>query len=833
MPATPMSQARGIRVATAGALPVSASPLIGREEDLASLVDLLKARRTRLVTLTGPGGVGKTRLALAAMAAVRHDLASWFVPLAAVSDPALVLSTITRALGAPESPDQQLPRLRDALGDRPALLVLDNFEHLTAAGAAVADLLAFIPAVRVLVTSREPLRVRGEQELPVGPLPLAGSAVTSATAATASAAISLFVRRAQEARSEFALTDANASIVAEICRRLDGLPLAIELAAARSRILSPAALLARLENRLYLLTHGPRDLPHRLQTMRDAIAWSYDLLTDEEQTLFRRLAVFSGSFALDAAEAACGPQGTGDDTSPVPRSLFPVPTVLDGIGSLVEKSLVRPLAGPGDIATSEPRYAMLETIREFGLDQLASHGETAELRERHARWYLAQGERSISALTGPDRGSWIARLDEDYPNIRAALAWAEERAETDLMMRLIEGTWRFWEPRGYLAEGSAWVERASRLPGPVDPRIRAAALYGGSTVAYRLGDYAPARARAEESLALSRSIGDSAGIATALTGIGNIAYELGDFVTARAAHEEALARRRKVAPDALSVSLTNLAVLAFELADDESARAYHEESLALRRAVGDPNGIAFALNGLGMIAARQGDLALAVQHFDEAIALRRNQDTGALAASLYNLAGAVRDQGDTGRAVSLYQEALSLRWERGERRGAAEAMIGLAEIAVDRGDAELAARLVGTAVAMREQIGSRQTTTDRDREDRTLTAVRRALGTEKADAAMVAGRATPPAQAAMVAMAIAAKAKEPELLPEVEDVVALTPREREVLKLLANGSSDREIAAALSISPATASRHVSNIYLKLDVSTRTAAAMYAFRHGLA
>jgi DNA-binding NarL/FixJ family response regulator len=475
---------------------------------------------------------------------------------------------------------------------------------------------------------------------------------------------------------------------------------------------------------------------------------------------------------------------------------------------------------------------MLETIREYGLEQLAANGEADEVRDRHAQWYRDLAERSIPKLTGPERGEWIVRLEADYANIRGALAWAEERGDAELMMRLVEGCWRFWEPRGYLAEGGEWVERALRLAGDVPPKLRASVLYGGSVVFYRLGDYASARAGVEESLAISREIGDSAGIATALNGLGNIAYEQGDLAAARAAHEESLTRRRAVAPDSVAVSLTNLAVVFFDLGDDDAARACHEEALALRRAVGDPNGIAFALNGLGQIAARQGDLALAVQRFDEAIVLRREQDTGHLAASLASLAAVIREQGDAARAAELYREALTLRWERGERRGAAAALVGLAEIAMDGGDGELAVKLIGAATAMREEIGTRQSTPDQAREERTLALARQMFGAEQVDVLLAAGREMPATEAVKTAMTFTTNvpALKTEVIPA--EAAKLTPREREILKLLADGLQDREIAARLSISPATASRHVNNIYLKLDVNSRTAAAMYAFRHGL-
>lgn len=405
-----------------GALPVVLSSLVGRVNELRSIVELLGNGRTRLVTLTGPGGVGKTRLALAAATELAGEVPVWFVSLATVTDAALVLPTIARTLGAAETGTEPvLAQLHSAFEQDRAVLVLDNFEHLIEAGTTVTDLLASVSELRILVTSREPLRVRGERELPLEPLPLPAAQARSLGEAAASAAVTLFAQRAQEARADFALTDENASTIAEICRRLDGLPLAIELAAARTRLLSPAALLSRLDNRLQLLTHGPRDLPLRLQTLRDAIAWSYELLTPEEQALFRRLSVFAGGFTIEAAEYVSREAGGGSrqraERPPfAPASRLPSPlSVLDGIGSLVDKSLIR-RSHEGSEQSAEPRYGMLETIREFALERLVASGEAEEIRNRHTFWYLTLAERSIPELTGPQRGPWIARLEEERAN---------------------------------------------------------------------------------------------------------------------------------------------------------------------------------------------------------------------------------------------------------------------------------------------------------------------------------------------------------------------------------------------------------------------------------
>jgi non-specific serine/threonine protein kinase len=825
-------------------------PLIGRERELAAVCALLQSGQARLVTLTGPGGVGKTLLAFAVAAALEAEFAdgSQVVHLAPLAEAQHVVPAIAQALGLRESIVQPLADIVSGhLRTRELLLVLDNFEHVLAAAPIVSDLLRAAPAVVALVTSRAPLRVRGEQEFSVEPLALPDlSTSPGAEALAASAAVALFVERARAVVPGFAVTPETLRGIAELCARLDGLPLAIELAAARSRVLSPRALLARLDRRLYLLTGGPRDGPQRQQTMRDAIAWSYGLLTPDEQALFRRLSIFTGGFTLEAAEAVSrdvevvGSQKADKQNLSSPDTCHPSPyastprlpdSVLPAVEALLDHSLLRVV----DSADGEPRFAFLETIREFGAERLAECGEAAGARRRHAMCFQALAEHADARLAGPERERWLMRLDAEHPNLRAALNWAIEHGEVETAQHFVGTLDRFWEAQGYLHEGRAWIDLALAMGNPNPTGARARALLAGTALAYRQGDYDAATAHAEEALPICRALDDTVNIALALNLLGGVAYDRGDYERAAALHSESLALRRELGnPGAISTSLNNIGVAARELGDYARAAACYQEALVLARATGDPAAIAFGLNGLGVVAHRQGDFARAIALHEEALELRRHGDARPATASMSNLGAVLHDAGDVARAAALYQESLALRWERGEKFGIAESIAGLMRIAATIGQPERAVRLFGVVEALREVIGASRVSPDHRWCERVVESVRAALDPQVFAGALAHGRQMPLGEAVTEAFAVAASVPRAAATPtaDLSPFARLTGRELDILRLLATGKSDRQIGDDLFISHRTVMRHVSNILAKLGLKSRSAAAAYAVRHRL-
>ena len=798
---------------------VPLTPLVGRDAETAAVGALLRDPGVRLVTLTGPGGVGKTRLALR----VADELASEgafpdgivAVSLATIAVPELVLATLARRLDVRETGDQPLQiRVVQALRPRRLLLVLDNFEQVLSAAPLVSDLLGACPDLRVLITSRSALRLTGEHEFPTPPLALPDTVRADASNGETYAAVALFVQRARAVKPDFVLTDALVPVVAEICRRLDGLPLGIELAAARTKVLSPPALLARLANRLQVLTSGPRDLPTRLQTMRGAIAWSHDLLLPGERALFRRLAVFVGGWTLDAAEAVAtertedpGRRTETENTSSS-RSSFLIPpsspipiSVLDGVASLIDKSLIQQ-AQDGAEGGGEPRFEMLETIREYAGEVLAESGEADAMRARHAGWFVAYAEEAATHRFGPDANAWAARLDAEHDNLRAALAWAIERdpagQDADVAPRLGAALWWFWQIRGHLGEGAAWLRRAvapGRLVGRPTP-ARARALAGASFLIALQGESTVAAGLAEDALATAVALAD------------------------HEAEGQAWFMRSFAAGSG---------------GDHQAAIAFAEEALRAFRGHRNRDWIPFALNRLGSELRVRGELDAADAAFGEA--LSRWRDAGhrwGIATVLANQGGVARARGDAGTAARFYQESLRLCFEDGDDWGLVELLAGLAEIATDRGEHDRAARLLGSAEAIGSRIGLTPQPAIRRDVDRAATLASAALGEARFAAAFAAGRAGTTAEAVELAAAPrnAPVATAPGAAFEPDPLAALTPREREVLRELAGGKSSRELAEALFISHRTATTHIANVLGKLGVDSRAGAIAIAFRHGL-
>ncbi len=727
--------------------------MVGREREIMDALTLLRTPEVRLLTLTGPGGVGKTRLALEVAAEFTRDVGDhvWFVPLAEIRDADLVLSNVAHAVGVRETADRPvLDGLAEAFAGHPALLVLDNFEQVTRAAPLVAQLLMHAPQLKLLTTSRSPLGVRAEQAFPLAPLAVPRPGRDDTVAALSEfPAVALFVQRARAIDPAFSLTDHNAAAVAEVCRRLDGLPLAIELAAARTRFLSPQALLARLAGRLALLSGGARDLPARQQTLRDAIAWSYDLLNAAEQRLFRRLAAFSGGRSLASIEALG--ERLGETELPA----------IEGLASLVEKSLVR----AEEQLDGEPRFGMLRTIDEFGRELLDASDEADAVRGAHAAFFLDLAERAEPELVGPDQGLWFDRLEADHDNLRAALAWATEQNEAETSLRLAGALWRFWAIRGYLSEGRGWLERALSLEpitGAGDGAVlapRAKALHHLGNMDYDLGDYAQAQARYDASLAIRRELGDRGGVAASLNGLGLVAACTGDYARARALHEEALAIRRSLDDrQGLGNSLSNLGNVAKDERDFKRARALLEEALAVRQAMGDIGAVAYAYLNLGDLARAETRQMDARPLFERSLALFwQVGDKLGIGYALHRL-GLVATGPGQGERAARFAESMTLRRELGDRHGVAECMEGLAAVAAAIGNGQDAVRLMAAADALREAIGAPRPPSEEAEHRRRGASARVALGESAFAAASAAGRALSLEQALADALAIATRA---------------------------------------------------------------------------
>lgn len=767
-----------------GSLPVPRTRLLGRDAERGMARTFLLAEAVPLLTLTGPGGVGKTRLAVA----IAHDVADSFadgfvwVDLAPVADRVLVPSTIATALGVPSGPDRSV---RDALvahlHAKQFLLIIDNGEHLLdALGEVVTTVLGACPAVQVLVTSRAALHVRGEQVFPVEPLTPPLAEISDFETLAGNAAVRLFAERARAVWPAFRLEATNAPSVAALCRQLDGLPLAIELAAARSTLFSPEALLAQMRDRLRWLSDGPRDLPPRQRTIRDTITWSYDLLPPETQRLFRLLASFVGGFTLEAAQAVAQNAGRAGGDS------------IATLAALVDHGLVRRVDhGSGS------RFTLLETIREFGRELLVAHGELQAIREAHAAWCLVLAEAAEPHLGGPEQSGWLARLETEHDNLRTALTWWYEQGDAPHGLRLATALLRFWDTRDHMAEGQPRLMAFLALPGNAVPlEAQARALDAASELASWQGRHEIATHLAAEALAIQRQLANPSGIAGALWLLGINALAVGDI---------------------------------------KQAQTSIDEGMTVAHAAGDRAAEALHLRLSGMLQRTRGEPERALPFFDASIALWRALGArDELCNDLGELALVVGHLGDIAGARELWAEELPLAYEIGEAWQIALYLEGQAELALIEDRPDLAARLLGAADAWRSKheapvVGYYPSVTQ------AFVTARERLGDATYDAALTAGRALSLDEAVceVQAMPTATPPSQPSITHDGAAALGLTRRERQILTQLCARLTDQEIAERLYLSPRTVEGHVSHILGKLGAANRREAAAAAVRLGLA
>lgn len=712
-------------------LPAQPTALIGRETEIAAVHGMLLKETVRLLTLTGPGGTGKTRLGLQVAAEVLEDFEDgvWFVPLADLTDPELVVSKIAQQFGLREGGSRPLvENLKDYLRDKHLLLVLDNFEHVAAAApAAVADLLAAAPQLKVLVTSRALLNLRGEHEFPVPPLKLPDDERLPAPERLGEfEAVRLFVERARAANPHFALSDENAPAVAEICRRVDGLPLAIELAAARSKLLQPEAMLDRLSGSLKLLTGGARDLPARQQTLRNTLDWSHGLLGAEEQMLFAWLGVFVGGLTLEAAEAVCGSEDSVD--------------VLEGVASLVNNSLLRREEDAG-----QARFRMLETIRAYALERLRERGDLDALRRQHARYYAGKIiDETWEKLFSRDAAGWLDWIEDEHDNVRAALAWSQDTPEgLELGPPLIENLTWFWYRRGYISEGRTWAERVLASPAAAEGTAgRAVVLQDGALLAMWQGDLNTALDMAEESLAIWRRLENTYGLAVALMNGGTVLINMGDDEAAHPLLKQAQALFKELGDSYFyGVTLVHLGNVALGLGELAEARSWLDEAHALSRQIDENWLIAFAFNNLGEVARVEGDYERAHQCYTESEALLRAAgDKGDLARLVHNLGYVAQHEGDDAQAEAQFRESLAMFKQLGNKRGIAECLAGLAGLGAAQERPRWAAQLLWAAEALLTESGAAWWPADRVEFARNRAAIQSTLDEDTFAAAWAAGQ---------------------------------------------------------------------------------------------
>jgi predicted ATPase/DNA-binding CsgD family transcriptional regulator len=843
VPPNPVPRLEAARVARASApLPVPLTPLLGREREVSAACTLLLRPEVRLLTLTGTGGVGKTRLALQIASELREDFPDGvcFVSLAPIHDPALVPPTMLQALGLPVGRTRApLEVLQAVLQAKQMLVLLDNFEQVVEAAPSLVGLLATCPHLKLLVTSRETLHVRGEHALVVPPLAVPDPQhLPDLETLARYGAVALFLERMREIQPALQLTNELAPLCAEVCRRLDGLPLAIELAVARLNLLSLPALLERLEHRLTVLTGGPRDVPARQHTLRDTIAWSYGLLSDDEQRLFRLLSVFVGGCTLEAVEQVAGRPGEESTT------------VLDRVTSLLDKNLL----SRADQDTDAPRLLMLETLREYGLEALATSGELESARLSHAQYYLALVERAGERLFGEERQQWLDQLVSEYDNVRAVLGWSSEPGaggqRRDIAWRMLGALQWFWVSYGYVREGQRAVERILVQSEGITASVRAKALNGAGWVALWQGKYDQAEAWCRESLRLYRELHDPRGMALALERLGWIVSTQGNASLATPLLEESLALAKEMGDKVrIAYSLAFLALASLGRADpdqDARVRSLLEESLALFQEERSQGGIAWSLYWLGLWHVQQGDPITARTLFEESLtlfrALRLRQY---IAHPLYFLGRVTVRQGDLSTAHAFYQRSLALFEEVDDRRGSAACLEGWASVVARQGDALWAAQLWGAAEVLREAGGPPHLFSlfmvpgEAADQQRMRDRVRAELGEQAFARILAEGRAMTPEQALSarghLVLAIPSPAgagTDRQQVPSLSVLGDLTERQIEVLRLVARGLSDAQVADLLIVSPRTVNAHLRSIYSKLNITSRHAATRIALEHRL-
>ena len=770
-----------------GRLPAQPGPLIGRGWELDSIRHSLLQKDVRLLTLWGPAGIGKTRLALAVAAdpqiraAFKGDVV--FVDMAPVREPTNALRAIAEAFGLSDAPHPLLlKQLESPLSDGQVLLVLDNLEQVIEFAPQLVPLLIGCPSLKILATSRTALRLRWGHAFPIAPLAVPHASLpTDAVTAAAYAGIALFVERARAARPDFQLTDANAATVAHLCARLDGLPLALELAAAQTKGLTLLTLLKRLDDRLTLLESGAPDLPARQRTLRRALMWSYDLLEQDQQALFARFSVFDGGCSPEAGEAVCADSESDAD-------------VFEGLSGLVRHSLLRLHEAAGGL----PRYTMLATIRDYALEHLAKSGAADEIRGRHAEYYLALAEDTASHLWGPRQLEALEQLEREHANLREALRWAIDSGQVELGLRLCAALRRFWSIRGYLAEGRTWLRQLLALPQAANAdTARALALAAAGSFAEAQGDYQQAASLQGQSLELCRQIGDAQGIAMALH---------------------------------------RLALLAKYADDVASARSQLEESLATFQSLGFTGSTPRVLQDLGNLCLDEGDLASARDCFDKSLAIRRRfGDTRGIALALLGLARVAMAQDDLAQARSQLEEALAILRKLGDHRSLASVLEVFAFIAARRGAAARALRLLGAAQSMRMAVGAHATPDWTSDLEAQRAATREELGEPASAAAHAVGRSLALDEAVQLCLeddTLARSNSCPEKVFVNGVVEELTKREREIIELAVRGWSNRQIGNELAISERTSEGHIHNILTKLQLESRAQLVAWGARLGL-